>query len=165
MGTFFTIASILLHMISLYCISLLFIRISNLKKMKQEQESIYEETSELLAGFMLEQREEHERFLRALSDKPSPRPDSEANTAPAVSFEKPDEQHQQEEKGILAEGVPEHLRFAEGMQDTVDLSAQRQEMDVNALSENGHSIEEIARMTGKGKTEVELILKFRQKQQ
>ncbi|AZB42963.1 hypothetical protein CEF21_11995 [Bacillus sp. FJAT-42376] len=157
MSAVFIFTSILLHIVSLYLILLLFMRISSLKQAKMEQQSILEETEQLLAAFMLEQRDEHERFLAAL-EKTSPSPRKE-------HWEPVADQQSLKNDPRDEEPLPVHLEHAAEVEDSIIWNAEQKESreEVVILHEKGYSIEEIARETGKGKTEVELLLKFRQK--
>ncbi|MBS2969009.1 hypothetical protein J9317_09580 [Metabacillus sp. KIGAM252] len=154
MNGILTFASILLHIISFYFILLLFMKVSSLKQTKNEQESILEETEQLLAAFMLEQREEHDRFIGAL----------DRNSAPGKAepiFEKKGES---DEQAVHEDPLPKHLKHAEELEDSIEWTSRalKSTDEVVTLHEKGYSIEEIAKQTDKGKTEVELLLKFRQ---
>ncbi|KZZ82827.1 MULTISPECIES: hypothetical protein [Bacillaceae] len=160
MNGILTFTSILLHIISFYLILLLFTKISSLKQTKNEQESILEETEQLLAAFMLEQKEEHDRFLKELDRTSAP---GKTGTI-TEKKEEPDQKKHDRKEPDPVELLPEHLKHAEVMEDSIEWTspALKNADEVVTLHEKGYSIEEIAKKTNKGKTEVELLLKFRQ---
>ncbi|MGD7008386.1 hypothetical protein [Metabacillus sp. 84] len=163
MNTFFIITSVLLHIVSLYLILLLFTKLAFHTDTKKEQQSILEDTEQLLAAFMLEQREEHDRLMRALEHAAGPEQETESESANRIENRKIGNTHIEEEPE-MAEQLPDHLLHAEEMEDSVEWShSDPVPEEAVRLYEEGRSIEEIARKTGKGKTEIELLLKFRRK--
>ncbi|GAA5415132.1 hypothetical protein Pryu01_00156 [Paraliobacillus ryukyuensis] len=144
------------------------------EEMSQQQEEQRKEIQELLAVYLVEIREENEKLIEVLEDKPNqktkhplytqnkteekPSASQDTNREDSSSFlSKDDSQKSANQKSATNDYQPPSI---EQVEDTFvpSLSAQ-----VLSLYSKGESIESIARKLDCGKTEVELMVKFQQK--
>jgi hypothetical protein len=163
MFAFLLTISFLLHALSLWIIILLYLRLAKVKEMEKQQQ-MTEEIERTFSAYLLEWKEENERFLTELAailpnrprtdhlPKDSTEPQTEGNKTTAPSEE--------------TEELPSYFPNIDEIKDIVDIRQQpasSADDRVWQLYEQGKTVEEIAKILNKGKTEVELLLKFRQK--
>lgn len=171
MTTILLLASFFLHAVSLLAIILLFTRQNRLTEVKEKQQKLVGEMEEMMAAYILEMKDENERFIQELGsaaeaqrerkksqavhmvqkEEHPAQPEGETHDVPVIM---PNLQRARANKIYKAQQSPE--ASAE--------SDERKESTISQLKKEGYSIEEIARKLDKGKTEVELALKFQQKQ-
>ncbi|MFY4773911.1 DUF6115 domain-containing protein [Metabacillus sp. RGM 3146] len=160
MQTVLVLISLMLHAAAFYFILLLFTRYSNVKNLEQEQRKLLEETEQVLTGYILEMKEENERLLKELTEGNNPHSTSGEEKRYAVEKEIPE---------IESDELPSHLEALADINDTIEISSSIPKKEkllkdhVLELFNEGLTAEEIAKELGRGKTEIELILKFRQK--
>lgn len=123
----------LAQLVSFYMIVLLFLKAGRLKSIEERQQRIIQEMEDIISAYTLEIQHENERFFAALAEKNRP-------AAQAAGLADAAEEQQQ---------IPEEL-----------LTEARAAAD---LQSKGFTVEEIAKAMKKGKTEVELMLKFNSK--
>lgn len=159
MQTVLVMISLVLHAAAFYFILLLFTRYSAIKNLEQEQRKLLEETEQILTGYILEMKEENERLLNELGNANSP-----------LRFSEEEKPEVKEESSVKkSDELPAHLEAIADINDTIEISSTVPEQEkrlkdyVLELSDQGLTAEEIAKELGRGKTEIELILKFRQK--
>lgn len=146
MTTTFLIISFLIHILLLYAVYHLF---QQLEIQKTEHKA---ELNSLLTGFIQEMKAENERFEQKLSNhKPVEK---------EVVTDKVQESYgqalQEEESFIDYDKLLDKIEKDEKIETSL-------EAQVFKLHEEGKSIEEIARQTNSGKTEVSLLLKLSNK--
>lgn len=153
------VLSLLLHAAAFYFIILLFSKYSGLKAIEKEQRQLLEETEQLLAGYMMEIKDENEKMLREISFPQEPRDEEIQVTAER----EPNSRETEEEE------LPAHLKELVLLQEKAETAANPEDSslspmgEVEMLSKQGFSAEEIARKLGRGKTEIQLMMKFGQK--
>ncbi|MRX70619.1 hypothetical protein GJU40_00360 [Bacillus lacus] len=157
MTTIFFFMSFILHAVSIYFIILLFSRYSSLKDLEAAQRRMLEETEQSLAAYLLQIQEENDKFLTSIS-----RPENRTAENPIKNIIT-----DVSENGGYEESDTEYQPLLETahIQDQLELSASPAQPDLERaleLAEKGYSIEEIAKMLKAGKTEIRLLLKFRQ---
>ncbi|TXC91932.1 hypothetical protein FS935_05990 [Metabacillus litoralis] len=157
---------------------------STMKSLTDNQRKILEDTENSMTSFLIEMKDENDRLIEQLTNNSSlipqevaPKDNKNAKVnniaAKASSYDidkmkksKKEENENENED----EGLPKHLSQIDEVKDTIEISESTLaeietlpfEIEAINLYENGYSIEQIARKFNKGKTEVELILKFRQ---
>jgi hypothetical protein len=167
MITFLLTISFLLHALSLWIIILLYLRFAKVKEMEKQQQQMAEEIEQTFSAYLLEWKEENERFLTELAailqnlSRPdhSPPKDSAKTREEVSETEAPSEETE-------TEALPSYFPNIDGIRDIVDIRQQPDSSDASRvwqLYEQGKTVEEIAKFLNKGKTEVELLLKFRRK--
>ncbi|WP_226665658.1 hypothetical protein [Metabacillus litoralis] len=173
--TILILISLLLHVVAFYFIVVLYMKYSTMKNLSDNQRKILEETENSMTSFLIEMKDENDRLIQQLTNK-SP------ISTPNVNLN--GNQNSQNNKEVIKpknfdtkldnlandseEMLPKHLSKIEDVKDTLEISKTPKsekipfEIEVLNLFENGLSIEQIAKKFNKGKTEIELILKFRQ---
>ncbi|AJD91025.1 hypothetical protein JMA_17080 [Jeotgalibacillus malaysiensis] len=146
MVIFLLILSIIFNIAAFLSIYLLFLRQNRLINKEVEHEKTLNEIEQTFTGYLLEMKEENEQFLKQFekisnaeqeTDKtPSPEPVVSLKTARNLA--------------TAAYKKPEKKKTAS----TRDQAKQ--------MVDEGYTIEEVAKELKKGKTEVELMLKFNQ---
>lgn len=151
MTTFLWMISFVLHGISLFLIILLSLKWIKIKETEKEQAELIREMEAMMTTYLMQFKEENERFIKQLTSSPIRQKKKEA----PPSF--------QDEQVLLP---------VEQVVDRIELSttAPKKEQSVESLvsealklQQQGKTIEEIARTLKRGKTEMELLLKFHQK--
>ncbi|GGJ56154.1 hypothetical protein GGR02_000428 [Anoxybacillus voinovskiensis] len=164
MTAFLLTISFVLHALSLFIIILLYLQLAKIKEVEKRQAQIIEEMEQTVSAYFIEWKEENERFLQALSKtlhhrssvKNEAKVEKSATTPNAAPLEQKE-----------SEWSP--LAHVDEMKDTVEIRTIRPKPAPLSLAEQaaqlykeGKTIEEIAKTLKKGKTEIELLLKFRQ---
>ncbi|MEH7882745.1 hypothetical protein V7654_00350 [Bacillus sp. JJ1609] len=193
MTTFLLLLSLILNAAAIFAIILLYLRQNRLVEAEKKQERIIGEIEEVFSSYLLEIKEENEKFIENMKTTNNVRktgikfdsqiqpkslnPDLEPNTSDkgqkeelpprigrGVSYHAAKKAYQQNSepssmKADEAESNLEDLLIIDESSELQQLSF----IDQVFLKKNqGLSIEEIARDLDKGKTEIELLLKFRQ---
>ena len=165
---------IVLQLGGFYMIALLYMRISKFDKAEKKQQQLMKEMEDSLALYITEVKEENDRLIEQLTnlntqpsmdkkDKPSGKPEIQSSdikvTTPTPLFHpKPPaskvlnsyKTHQQQVHPSKEQEIP------------VEPKEETEFEKVYRLRNEGYSANDIASRLGKGKTEVELILKFKQ---
>ncbi|WP_175989035.1 hypothetical protein [Bacillus sp. Marseille-Q1617] len=171
MTTFLFFVSFLLNIVSLLAIIILYTRQNRFIDLEKRQGKMLQEMEETISTYLIEMKEENEAFINSLhqrNEEPSShpaQPDSSRKEEPsslankrlhaAKAYKKPAASvERNEEDSGWSPPLPDDSReFGGGSLVT----------QVITLQQKGLSIEEIAKRLGKGKTEIELLLKFNQK--
>lgn len=190
MTTFLLLLSLILNAAAIFAIILLYLRQNRLVEAEKKQERIIKEIEEVFSAYLLELKEENELFIKKFKKKSSPdnripdndspsemkevksseekeKPDHQTRIAQGISYHAARKAYQQN----IGQAPPQEDFVPEPIEEEVFLlpiteSEDAREADffeqVMALKNQGKSNEEIARILNKGKTEIELLLKFRQ---
>jgi hypothetical protein len=165
MVAFLLIISFGLHAISLFVIILLYLQLSKVKEVEKRQSQLIKDMEHTVSAYLLEWKEENERFLKALSKNVNKRSGNAAKPS-SVSIDSTLSQTTENE-------WPSHIPNVEMIKDKVEIRAtnkhQGEQSSLPSIAEQamklqkeGKTVEEIAKLLKKGKTEIELLLKFRQ---
>ncbi|WP_243386886.1 DUF6115 domain-containing protein [Aeribacillus kexueae] len=160
MTTLLILFSFIIHILSIFAIIILFTKYQSIKQLEQSQKQLLQETEEALSLFMMQMKEENEKFINQLqvSDKKNPLPLRNEVESRQIKEENDDDD------------LPSHLQtILEQQMDVIEVKEiPRDETtshdQIIELSKKGYTIEEIAQQLNVGKTEIELFLKFNQKQ-
>ncbi|HZG61065.1 MAG TPA: hypothetical protein VEY68_11475 [Anoxybacillus sp.] len=164
MSTFLLVISFIFHLISFFFIILLSLKLSKVKEVETKQAKMMKDMEEAIAAYLLEFKEENEKFIDTLT-----------KTINRIEL-----QNKKAEKVEKQAVLPAYLPNIEQIKDQVDISTtpiihekvnsskntetnkEMQSIIQQALQlhKQGKTIEEIARILEKGKTEIELLLKF-----
>jgi DNA-directed RNA polymerase specialized sigma54-like protein len=156
MIAFLLVISFILHALSLFVIILLYLQLSKVKETEKHQQQMAEEMEQTFSAYLLEWKEENERFLKELSDMLTNRTKADRKQSPSKA----------NATSTKEEALPDYFPNVDDVKDIVDIRHQAMPSLVEEawqLFEQGKTIEEIAKILKKGKTEIELLLKFRQK--
>ncbi|WP_143415839.1 hypothetical protein [Geobacillus sp. E263] len=156
MIAFLLVVSFILHALSLFVIILLYLQLSKVKETEKRQQQMAEEMEQTFSAYLLEWKEENERFLKELTDMLTNRTKDDRKQSSSKA----------DATSTKEEALPNYFPNVDDVKDIVDIRHQAMPSLVEEawqLFEQGKTIEEIAKILKKGKTEIELLLKFRQK--
>lgn len=176
MTIFILFISIIINIISIFGIILLYMRQNRLLHAEQDQKKVLKDMEDMFSSYIIEMKDENEEFIKKVQSL------YRSQTSTQVTFEadghnqkKTSNQYEQKDK---APALPAFMRnqaektyqtvmtktdFPDGESQGIDFSALPLEKQAFLLEKEGLTIEQIAKKLHKGKTEIELILKFRHK--
>lgn len=176
MTTIFIVLLFVMQIISFYFLALLFTKISNFDDLEKKQRMLMDEMDDSITVYLSEIKDENDRLINELTSKVNQTDEkqTEKNHNPVVDRIN----NLQEQPSIIDLKTPViPLNIALKSYGTTKIQTEQpeevEEQGVEALLETdertrairlfdaGESIEDIAKTLGKGRTEVELILKFR----
>lgn len=158
MEYFLLLISFIIHIITLVIIRQLKVKLAEPAVIRDEINQEKKEIEELLAVYLLEIREENEKVISALDDsKYSREPDKQK----ADEIQNNNVTSQNPVNDLEQEEYKSYQPPMENEQP--DVMEQSFAAQVLSLYNKGETIETIARKLDKGKTEIELIVKFQQK--
>jgi hypothetical protein len=166
--------SSLLHVVAFYFIAVLYMKYSTIKELSDTQKKMIEETEQVITSFLIEMKDENERLLQRLnSSSEHPQQRNKSVTLEKKGFqqnESPSKENRRNDSIVeRQEDLPDYLTAANLVEDIIEITNVPQEkmipfeLEAINLFKNGHTVEQIAKKLNKGKTEIELLLKFRQK--
>mgnify|MGYP005828204177 CR=1 FL=1 len=172
MVTFLLFISFLLNIVSLLAIVLLFSRQNRFLNMEKEQKKMIMELEEVISTYLIEMKEENEEFIKAFNHQvksqthTTDKTDDENETGSPLQTKPkwPGAGYKQASKAYQQTPTPQMGSVEKKLEvkPTVKTNEDPLIQQVLSLKKEGKSIEEIAQTVGKGKTEIELLLKFRQ---
>lgn len=146
----------ILQFVSFFLIALLFTRLSNAKDIEKQHEEFMKEMDDAVSAYLFEIKDENNRLIEELAMTNETNNNIKEEEKKSID-EIPFSPRSLVSKSAVAKLYQQASPVKETIEDKTELSPQNQ---VLALSNAGKSIEEIARLLGKGKTEIELMLKF-----
>ncbi|WP_018660087.1 hypothetical protein [Heyndrickxia acidiproducens] len=181
--TFFLIVlSFLLNAITIFAVILLYLRQNRTVQAEQNYDNMVKEIENILAGYLIEMKEENETFIKKIQSAPvQPQTNSAASheeTAQSPGNPVPDvpgaksaallkinaAEAYQRAQASTEKNDPNTGVAADPGKIVTDATRPKQEksliQQVNDLQKSGYTIEEIAQKLHRGKTEMELLLKF-----
>ncbi|MCM3572746.1 hypothetical protein M3172_06050 [Mesobacillus subterraneus] len=188
MTTFLLLLSLMLNVAAIFAIILLYLRQNRLAEAEKKQGKIIKEIEEVFSAYLFELKEENDKFLELMSATNIQKESDGNKTAPIeAAEEKPEavadgvskETNQRLGKGISYHAARKayqqnHVPVPSDSNDNIYMEIPEDNSESTPLSfvdqvvhmkKQGLTIEEIARDLDKGKTEIELLLKFRQNTQ
>ncbi|MFC5558087.1 hypothetical protein ACFPN4_02960 [Ureibacillus thermophilus] len=187
MAAVFIILLIISQLICFFLIFILNSKISKYKDLELRQDKLMDEIENAISVYLLEFKEENDRFIKELSNiKPSQQtvqPSKESKPVLEVINKNSSEKNgmdiekipvvpktvaknayikQKKNATTEQEKMPETAGNENGQNPKGEMNQKEMSFKekVIALHQEGKSIEEIAKITQKGKTEIELLLKF-----
>ena len=169
MTTIFIFFLFITQVISFYFLSILYMKVSKYDDFEKKQKRLMEEMDDSLAAYLAEVKDENdtliEKLISAQGEKRNRNEVEEVEST--VSLKEPN----LEESSLInitMPKIPVNLAlksYGKMKYEPIEEIEAEEEIDDRtraiSLHNEGKSIEEIARTLGKGRTEVELILKFR----
>ncbi|MBW7650308.1 hypothetical protein [Anoxybacillus sp. ST4] len=144
MTTFLWMISFVLHGISLFLIILLSLKWMKMKEAEKEQEQWLREMETMMTTYLMQFKEENERFVKQITSSAVRQKKKEA--PPSLPIEQ------------VVDRVELSTAKRNGEQSLESLVS-----EALKLQQQGKTIDEIAKALKRGKTEIELLLKFHQK--
>lgn len=168
----------ILQLISIYFIMLLFMRVNQFKQLEQKQQRLMVEMEDAIAAYLVEVKEENERFIDELASdveriraQHASEESSEPTAEQSSSLRVDDEQQEKaatppiaRSRVIQSYGQQTQPKSAIKETEETPIASIEQSNDAFTLHAAGYSVEDIAKKLNKGKTEVELMLKFSKKE-
>ncbi|HAQ06187.1 MAG TPA: hypothetical protein DCR24_01110 [Bacillus bacterium] len=189
MTTFLLLLSLILNAAAIFAIILLYLRQNRLVEAEKKQGKIIGEIEEIFSAYLLELKEEHDQFIdkmrktqrrkeaQASEEEPPEKHETEGRTVASprvgtgITYHAARKAYKQNSDPInTLDGEPGSVIPSNTPPNQIDQDLIRFQQlsmidQVIQLEKQGLSIENIARRLNKGKTEVELLLKFRQNTQ
>lgn len=189
MNSFFIVISIILNFIALFGIIIIYLRQNRLFDLEKKQEKMVKEMEEVISSYLLEIREDNEEFLDKIkvmnqmrNESSFPNTDNKGEVdytyIPKVAKINQSSENQNSVSvkpiQIFRSQVVEAYKKNNQIEDTdhieklldqhVDTKPEKKSIlqEIISLQSQGFSEEEIAKKLNKGKTEIQLLLKFRQ---
>ncbi|MFC0271321.1 hypothetical protein ACFFIX_07630 [Metabacillus herbersteinensis] len=163
--------SIVLHAVSFYFIIVLYTKYSTIKQLTESQKSLYEETEHTLTSYLLEVKDENQKLIDEFKKElHTTRSKTVSKVSPLIQgIEKV-----KSEETIAYDELPSHLIGMPEVKDIVEIknessssSTQKNKLpyDIEAINlfKDGYTVGQIAKKLNKGRTEIDLLLKFRHK--
>ncbi len=150
--------SFLIHGVTFIIIRQLKIKQDNMEQIEINVNQQVKNMEDTLAIYLVEIREENERFMKQiervdLSEQPKQVKNSDKENS---SSEDPQSKNRKQQQ--VKEYQP--ISTIDSVEDVVESSSTA---SVLHMQEKGYTVDEIAKKLNKGKTEIELLLKFQQK--
>lgn len=170
MQTIFLIILFIAQMIGFYVILLLYTKVSKFNDLEKKQQRLMSEMDDSIAAYLAELKEENERLIAIIEKRQhtsGPEPsNSMTSSKKEVNQNENADLHFPQPKIPIKLAVKSYQSSSKNIpEDHTPTQRKSDELDERtkaiALHDEGKSIEEIAKTLGKGKTEVELLLKFR----
>lgn len=171
MQTVFLLFLFILQVIGFYFIALLYVKVSKFNNLEKKQQKLMAEMDDAIGAYLTELKEENERLIRIIEQrqendrlkehvpesgrKQEPEQPSESKE---YSFKPPSYPVKVAMKSYQATPVLNKGNLAEPQMKETALDDRTLAI---RMHDDGKPVEEIAKRLGKGKTEVELLLKFR----
>lgn len=152
--------SFILHFVTLFIILLLFLKWNKVKQIEAEQNNMRREIEEIFSAYLLELKEENEKFTQIANEITRGRNYGQPQKQNReVTFT--DRSSNQDDMKDVIDGPPisEYVPPTPEFKEVYDQSFPSQVLE---LHNNGYTVNEIAQKLNKGKTEIELVLKFHQ---
>jgi hypothetical protein len=185
MQTFLILISFILNIIALLAIVLLYTRQNRLLEVEKRQEKAVSEMEDLISSYLFEMKEENDRFIqqfKAVKEVKSESSQEKVNKIKhaAEKVLQPERDSPEKDKDLynshsyrrqnaVKAYTPKNANemsseYGENTPASETLDKDPFIHQIQILQGKGYTIEEIARELGKGVTEIELLLKFRQSQ-
>lgn len=152
MYPFLLVISFILHLFAFFWIFLLSMRLKRANEIEKRQAEIQKEIEDLFQSYLFEMKEENEKLLKLIA-----KPTKPVNKNPIDNRGKATQQIYQTQMEKPKPKPKEYTPPVPNVEDRFETSLNSK---VILLHEQGLKAEEIAQKLNKGKTEIELILKF-----
>ncbi len=193
------IISLALNILAFLIIAILFLRQNKLIKMEDNLKRPIHEMEELTAAYLLQMKEENDRFINRLNQVNKDGQDSETTSINEFEVKPSEEEHTDQpniaidrldlqendmpfiKKTISQQAVMAYQKQKQNGKIPINSDVSTMTVEQNNQADNrpitvnhnlddqiihlrkqGYKIEEIAKMLNKGKTEIELLLKFKE---
>ncbi len=171
MTTIFLVFLFITQLISFYFLALLYTKVTKFDDLEKKQRKLMAEMDNSIGAYLSELKDENERLIEQLTVhfQKSVIPKSTPNNEPA----KEESAAPEETRPVIRTNIPKMpvnlalksykaVVAGQGLEEPdVPVEAEDARTQVIRLYDAGQSIEEIAKQLGKGRTEIDLILKFR----
>ena len=176
--TFLLILSILVNMVSIFAIIILYLRQNRLVNFEKNYRIYMKESEELINTFIFEMKEENQEIKQLIGNQKASKPtggktqlNQEPTTTVNHTVTSPPEGYIKKTALNAYGNTSKQTNVTNDLDEKVEIiSRTESETDserllkvVTEMRNQGKTIEEIAKKMGRGKTEIELLLKLNQK--
>ncbi|GKV64166.1 MULTISPECIES: helix-turn-helix domain-containing protein [unclassified Sporosarcina] len=153
----------ILQIISFMIMTLLFLKVSKFNNLEKKQQQLMDEMDHSVMAYLAEIKEENDRLIEQLNRK------TDFTLSPEVPFQQPPVKQKPaaEPERVQQKSHPVPVQFALRSYQKTAATTEQQEAEplddrakAKLMHAEGKSVEEIAKELGKGRTEIELLLKF-----
>lgn len=180
MITFALVGLFIIQLISIFVIILLYSKLAKFKDLEVRQDRIVREMDDAIGGYLLEMREENDRFIQALQTAPvqpavkkpavftepiqAPTPEINPQTVESLLTETRTVVPKMVAANVYNKHKAQQVEPEPILEQLAEVNEQIElpsfEQEVLVYHKQGLSIEDIAKKTQRGKTEIELLIKF-----
>ncbi|MFC5603090.1 hypothetical protein [Sporosarcina koreensis] len=161
----------ILQVVGFYFMALLYMKVSKFNNLEKKQQRLMAEMDDAIGAYLSELKEENERLI-SIIEKREKNDLLEKHSPEARRYAEPERQSETKTFSIKPPSYPvkaamKSYQTAPALKKSnmIEPETNASELDDRTLAirmhDDGKPIEEIAKRLGKGKTEVELLLKFR----
>lgn len=169
MTTIFIFLLFITQVISFYFLAILYMKVLKYDDFEEKQKRLMEEMDDSLAAYLAEVKDENDKFIENLiSTQGEKLSGDEVEQVESIVSPKSPSPEEAPLINITTPKIPmNQVLRSYGKMEYEPIEEVEVALEIDdrtraiGLHNEGKSIEEIARMLGKGRTEVELILKFR----
>ena len=167
MTTILIVFLFIMQIISFYFLTLLYVKVTKFDDLEKKQKKLMSEMDDSLGAYLSELKDENERLVERLAERNnySGVDKQKNNTLATKAIAVPEET--QPVVPVNRPKIPVNLVLksyaattAQGLK-PIEPNVEDDRLRIYRLHDAGHPVEEIAKKLGKGRTEIELILKFR----
>jgi len=166
MITIFLVFLFIIQIISFYFLALLYTKVTKFDDLEKKQRKLMAEMDNSIGAYLSELKDENERLIEQLTvhvQQPAVKKTTVSASQESAASE--------EVRPVIRTGIPKmpvnlalksYKAAGQASEESkAPVEAEDARTQVIRLYDAGQSIEEIAKQLGKGRTEIELILKFR----
>jgi len=166
MTTIFLVFLFIIQIISFYFLALLYTKVTKFDDLEKKQRKLMAEMDNSIGVYLSELKDENERLIEQLTvhvQQPAfPQKSVRVSQESAASEEVRPVTHASIPKMPVNLALKSYKAAGQAIAETeMPVEVEDTRTQVMRLYDSGQSIEEIAKQLGKGRTEIELILKFR----
>ncbi|WP_186671218.1 hypothetical protein [Sporosarcina sp. BP05] len=166
MITIFLVFLFIIQIISFYFLALLYTKVTKFDDLEKKQRKLMAEMDNSIGAYLSELKDENDRLIEQLTVH-----DKQPTLKKTIVRAAQESATSEEVRPVMRASIPtmpvnlalkSYKAAAQVPEEAVaPVEAGDERTQVNRLHDAGQSIEEIAKQLGKGRTEIELILKFR----
>ncbi|MER2089118.1 MAG: hypothetical protein ABS920_05225 [Sporosarcina sp.] len=170
MTMIFLLLLFIMQVIGFYFLTLLYTKVTKFDDLEKKQRNLMSEMDDSIGAYLSELKDENERLMERLTewDKNT---ESDQRNSPIFAMDETAVSKESRTAALVNKPTTPVNLALKSYADSNVLGLKQSDPDVREVEDDrsrafvlhdaGHSIEEIAKKLGKGRTEVELILKFR----
>jgi hypothetical protein len=164
MNTILFLICFMLIFILFYLVIILFQKVTRINEIEKKQSEVLKEIEDVLTSYIMEIKEENDTFLMKMvnTSQAEPITDREKDMENSTISIRENEISDEDLKELLPLAKNEEILTSTIINEKLDTNESLLSKVVS-LDQQGMSVEDIAKKLNKGKTEIELLLKFRRK--
>ncbi|MGP4068019.1 DUF6115 domain-containing protein [Halobacillus sp. B29] len=158
MATFLLVISFIIDGVIILTLLTISTRVKKNEELEMRQEEVAREIEDMFTSYLMEIKEENKRMSSWLQPDKHSIHDQKTEDGKATAEESVSSKH------FKAKASEEHTNYSPPVSnERKDLFERSDNYQILELRRDGYSVDEIAKKLDRGKTEIELFLKFQQK--